>query len=74
MSKNGLNPRNIIKILCAEGDGQTGESKGQKQERYLKQLLEGKNKQEQIAMLRELFPNHSIWSEMEPTVEPIPIK
>jgi len=71
-----MNPSDLIKIFGAS-DGGVGDSKGEKQRRYLAQLLEGKKKPKQLEILRELYPNHSIWNELEgegTSVEKLPVK
>lgn len=74
MSKNGLNVNDIIRKLNLVGDGQSGETKGKKQERYLRSLIEGKKKNQQIEVLKSLYPDHPVWKETEVFGERLPIK
>lgn len=74
MSKNDLNVNGIIRKLNLVGDGQSGETKGKKQERYLRSLIEGKKKGQQIEILKSLYPDHPVWKEAGVSVERLPVK
>ncbi len=59
-----INPDFIIKKLHLGGDGNSGDTGGDKQRRQLRQELEGMKKKDRIKWLREHFSQDPIWTDL----------
>lgn len=59
-----INPETIIKRLNLRGDGNSGDTSGDKQRRQLRQELEGMKKAKRIEWLKEHFSQDPVWNQL----------